>query len=67
LRFHLDSVRSPPRGALESETRPAWWKAGGAIAVAYEFHLESLWLMLVIPALGFMLWVLWNLHKETKR
>jgi hypothetical protein len=32
-----------------------------------EFHPEALWLVPAAIAVGFMLWTLWNLHKETKR
>jgi hypothetical protein len=37
------------------------------IAVPFEFHPESLWLIPVALAALFMLWVLWNLHKQIKR
>jgi len=30
------------------------------------FNFESLWLVLVVPAVYFMGWVLWNLHKQGK-
>ncbi len=35
--------------------------------MANEFHPESLWLIPVILAVGFMVWVLWNLHREINR
>jgi hypothetical protein len=33
----------------------------------YEIHPEALWLIPVVLAVGFMFWVLWNLHKQIKR
>jgi hypothetical protein len=31
------------------------------------FHLRWLWLMPAGPSVAFLLWVLWNLHRESKR
>ena len=59
--------RSLPPGALWNDLRPARWKAEGGMALMYEFHPESLWLIPAALAVGFMLWTLWNLHKEIKR
>jgi hypothetical protein len=35
--------------------------------MTYEVNLESLWLVPAFIAVGFMLWMLWNLHKESRR
>jgi len=32
-----------------------------------EFRLESLWLIPGVLAVSFMIWVLWNLHRQIKR
>ena len=32
-----------------------------------EFNLESLWLIPIVIAIGFMLWVLWHLNRELKK
>lgn len=33
----------------------------------FRFHAESLWLIPAALAIGFMLWVLWNLQREIRR
>ena len=38
-------------------------KSGKGDRHDHEFHPESLWLIPAFLAVGFMLWVLWNLHK----
>jgi hypothetical protein len=35
--------------------------------MTYELHPDSLLLIPVVLAVSFMLWTLWNLHKEIKR
>jgi hypothetical protein len=35
--------------------------------MTYELRPDSIWLIPVILAVSFMLWMLWNLHKEIKR
>jgi hypothetical protein len=35
--------------------------------VTIEFDPEALWLIPAALAVGFMLWTLWNLHKEIRR
>jgi hypothetical protein len=42
-------------------------KAGRGAAIDYEFHPEALWLVPAVIAIAFMLWMLWNLHRESKR
>jgi hypothetical protein len=37
------------------------------MALMYEFNPQSLWLIPAVLAVGFMLWMLWNLQKEIKR
>jgi hypothetical protein len=32
-----------------------------------QFDLQLLWLVPAALALGFMLWTLWNLHKQMRR
>ena len=66
-RFHLVTGRSPPLGALSNQVRPAQRKAEGGMALMYEFNPQSLWLIPAVLAVGFMLWMLWNLQKEIKR
>jgi hypothetical protein len=35
--------------------------------MTYELDPETLWLIPATLAVSFMLWVLWNLHREIKR
>ena len=39
----------------------------GTVTMAVEFQAESLLLIPVGLGISFMLWVLWNWHKEEKR
>jgi hypothetical protein len=43
----------------------AGWRAEGGIAsMTIEIHEQTLWLIPVILAVGFMVWVLWNWWRE---
>lgn len=33
----------------------------------FQFHLESLWIIPAALAVCFMLWMLWNLHREIRK
>jgi hypothetical protein len=35
--------------------------------MTFELNPESVWLIPTVLAVSFMLWMLWNLHKEIKR
>ena len=66
LGFHLESERFPLRARLKQ----AWMepqKTGRGVAITYELKPEYLWLVPAAIAIGFMLWMLWNLHREIKR
>jgi hypothetical protein len=32
--------------------------------MTFELHTEWLWLIPAIPIIAFMVWVLWNFHRE---
>ncbi len=33
----------------------------------FQLHPESLWLVPAALSVGFMLWMLWNLHREIRK
>jgi hypothetical protein len=64
--FYLDKEHFSPQ-ARRKPGRPAHRKAGTGIAHMFEIRLEFLWLAPVALAVAFMLWVLWNMHRDEKR
>lgn len=62
---HLDSRGLPVAREMNAVKRR--WAERGIVSMTVDLHEQSLWLIPVSLAVGFMVWVLWNWWREERR